>query len=214
MKRMIVSTAVGLVLVLVVPTSVKAQTTTGLFTGVTFTSIPAFGDFGAASHSDTGFLVGVATVFPVAPMAGVQVEAAYVRKRAEQAASGGGVSLTVNEALDYLESGVLARIGPRIGTRPVSGYFSTGVGFSLLLRARGKITATSGGMSASTEEDIKDDTRNGDVNFIIGGGVMIGRVGIEVRYDWGLLDIDKQPASGDPALKTRTFSVIARVHFN
>lgn len=213
MLRMIGAVAGGCVLVLCMPTPVRAQPATGLFGGVTFTTIPAFEDFGAASHSNARFLVGGAAVFPVAPMAGIQVETAYIQKHAEQAASGGGVTVTANENLDYLESAVLARIGPRIGARPYSGYFVTGLGFSLLLRARGKITISGGGMSDSTEEDIKDDTTSGDVNFIIGGGAMIGRLGIEARYDWGFLDIDRNPAPGDPALKTRTFSVIASVHF-
>ncbi|MGB7218001.1 MAG: outer membrane beta-barrel protein [Vicinamibacterales bacterium] len=213
MKRMIAAVAAGCVLVLCVPTSAKAQPTASLFAGAAFTTIPAFEDFGAASHSTAGFLLGVATVFPVAPTAGIQVETAYTRKSAEQAASGGGVTVTANQDLDYLESAVLARIGPRIRSRPQSGYFLTGLGFSLLLRARGKITISGGGTSDSAEEDIKDDTTSGDVNFIIGGGAMIGRLGIEARYDWGFLDIDKNPAAGDPALKTRTFSVIASVHF-
>jgi hypothetical protein len=55
------------------------------------------------------------------------------------------------------------------------------------------------------DDDIKDDVESVEVSGIIGGGIQFGRGIVEVRYDHGFKDMDKQ---SDFSAKTRTFSIL------
>jgi hypothetical protein len=65
--------------------------------------------------------------------------------------------------------------------------------------------------SEGEEEDIKDELASLDVSGIIGAGIQFGVGMMEVRYDHGFTDLDKD---GDTSTaKTRTVSILFGIAF-
>lgn len=213
MRRVVGPLLVVAVMLALDASPVHAQTASVVFGGVSFASITGAEDFGLASHPQPGLVLGVGAVYPVNQTAAVQFDASYVQKYAEQRASGLGGTAAIEERFDYIETILAARLGPRLGTRGTSGYVLLGGGFSTLLRAKAIATVGSGGSSSSAEQDIKPNTKSGDVNVVVGGGVVVGRLGVEARYDLGLFNLDKDAGPNDPSLKTRAFSVVGTIYW-
>ena len=65
-------------------------------------------------------------------------------------------------------------------------------------------------VEAGIEDDLKDEVEKLDFSGIVGAGVQFGRGVIEVRYDVGFRDLDKDPGS---EAKIRTFSILFGVGF-
>jgi hypothetical protein len=62
--------------------------------------------------------------------------------------------------------------------------------------------------------DVKDNIEKFDPSFIIGGGVDINNFLVEVRYDIGLRDLNKNTDFfGDVSYKDRTFSILVGYGF-
>ncbi len=196
----------------------------GVEGGVNFTTISS-GASGVSNNPGSGLFVGAYSLIPVAPRIGIQPELAFTQKHAQQTfcsppgrtnpflrdslqqpvgtCTSGTTTLT--EQLDYLEIPFLLRVR-LTGDRNPGVYVITGPGLSLLVRAKGSATG-------QPEQDTKDDTTGVDVNFVVGGGVVIRMFALESRYDVGLRTVDRHPASGDPAITTGTFTILVLAHF-
>src|SRR5262249_16990341 len=62
----------------------------------------------------------------------------------------------------------------------------------------------------SGEHDIKDNTKGTDFGVVDGVGVMFGQVGIEARYDLGLVNLNND-ATDTTTFKLRAITVLAKV---
>jgi hypothetical protein len=89
-------------------------------------------------------------------------------------------------------------------------YVVFGPGFGFRARAKTTDTKLNGQSIPEGDEDLKDDTESVDVSLIGGAGVVLGRVGLEARYDHGLRNLNKD-SSEDFKVKMRTVTVLLRV---
>jgi hypothetical protein len=146
---------------------------------------------------------------------GIEVDALYMRKGARFAddttIEGVPVELDSNLHIDQLSFPVLLKMKFAPGSSP---FLLAGGEVALVLSAKLDYTLTSGQLSQSDEEDVKDDLQSLDYGLVFGGGyeAALGGIclGVEGRYHLGLqniLDLTDDPES-DEYIKT-SMAVIA-----
>jgi hypothetical protein len=173
--------------------------TGGLVVGANISSAQLTGAdaAGITSGKRAGLFLGAFALLPITDVVAIQPEAAYSQKHftVQDAVS----SFTATEKWDWIEVPILARIRFWRGG-DTSAHVVAGPGFSVLARAQEE--------AAGTTSDIKDDVRRVDVSIIAGAGVSMGNFGVEVRYDGGLRDLNKDNALGDAlTVKSRTIRI-------
>lgn len=208
-KRLVLLTAA----LLSVPSVSLAQTPSfGVKAGLNMANLT--GSRIVESDARTGFTVGVFTSIPVISGVAIQPEVSFSQKGARSAAydydafplDGDappiGVYISEKTAHSYVEVPVLLKLRP-IGrdavTRPV---FFAGPSVSFLL-----------GADEVYGVDYEKYMNTTDFGVIVGGGVEIGRLAIDARYNWGLSTIDKDfdASFGNVTggVKNRAFTVTA-----
>lgn len=115
-----------------------------------------------------------------------------------------GVYLSEKTAHSYLEVPVLVKLTPTggdVGARPV---FFAGPSVSFLL-----------GAEEVHGVDYEEYMNTTDFGVIVGGGVEIGRITLDARYNWGLSTIDRDYDASfgnvTAGVKNRAFTVTAGV---
>ena len=84
-------------------------------------------------------------------------------------------------------------------------------GPSVGIRVRAKATAALEGESGSG--NVGKDLARHDLGVVAGAGVDTGRFIVEVRYTWGLSNINRNPSEDDTTIKTRVLAAMAGVRF-
>ena len=145
----------------------------------------------------TGLAIGGFVEAPVAPQFSIQPEFLYSMRGAKDTSSTPEVSLDVN----LIQIPVLAKykFASKSAVHP---FVYAGPGFGFVTSAKVK--------QDPDEVDIKDQVNTFDTAFILGGGVNIANFLVEVRYDWGLRDLDKDSTNN---AKDRTFAILAGYSF-
>ena len=167
-----------------------------------------------ASDARTGFTVGVFTSIPVLSGVSIQPEVSYARKGARSAsydydafpldgdAPPIGVYLSEKTTHSYLEIPVLMKLSPTGRDALARPVFFAGPSVSFLL-----------GAEEVYGVDYEKYMNTTDFGVILGGGVEIGRLAIDARYNWGLSKIDKDfdASFGNVTggVKNRAFTVTA-----
>ena len=165
-----------------------------------------------ATGLDSGVKAGVAVggfvSLPVAPMVAIQPEVVYTQKHSNFTQSQNGFSALAK--IDFVEVSVLAKFALSATKRF---YVVVGPGFSFTTRA--KQTDQKIGVSTFRDEDLKAEgkVRNNDVSIIAGGGVRVGNLGIEGRYDAGLRNLNTGGNATTLAVKERTATILVRWSF-
>jgi hypothetical protein len=153
----------------------------GVKGGGSFTTVKFEGEPDATS----GRWLPAAGAFFVVPFAwgvSLQPEAVYAMKGARLRGPGAQPSLL----LDYLEIPVLARVSMRAGGRTIFAVGGAAPAFCVRARTRTKF-------GSSTEEiDILDEVRRFDAGLVGGAGIEIGRLVVDGRYTFGLINVDKE----------------------
>lgn len=153
-------------------------------------------DFGGSqivdSDSRAGFTVGAFVSIPVNAAVAIQPELLFSRKGARSAAydydefpqDGDappvGVYLSERTAHDYLELPVLLKVSPSPSGNVVRPIFFAGPSVGFLL-----------GTKEVYDTDYSEYLNSVDFGVIIGGGVELGRLSLDARYNLGLATIDK-----------------------
>jgi hypothetical protein len=152
---------------------------------------------GISAGKRAGLFIGGFAVWPITTLVAIQPEVAYSQKHFTVQDTIGSFSAT--EKWDWIEVPILAHIRCwRSGER--SAYVVAGPGFGVLARAKEE--------AAGTTSDVKDDVKRLDVSIIAGAGVSAGKFGVEVRYDGGVKDLNRDYALGDAlTVKSRTVRV-------
>jgi hypothetical protein len=193
--------ALGLCLLAIPVTSAVAAdgATGGLVVGANISSARLAGTdaTGIDTGNKTGLFVGILALWPITPVVGIQPELAYSQRHFSVRDTLSSFSATEN--WDWIEVPILARVS--FGhSASHSVYVVGGPGFEFLVRAKEE--------AAGTTSDVKDDVKRADVSIIAGVGVSMGKVGVEVRYDGGLRDLNKDNLLGDAlTVKSRTVRV-------
>jgi opacity protein-like surface antigen len=149
------------------------------------------------TDNKTGFVIGGFVDAAVTPQFSVQPEFLYER--------GGGTDNTVSPKVDLnideVNIPVLAKFkfASKSQAHP---FVLAGPAFGFVTRAKVE--------QGSEEQDIKDEVEKFNPSFVIGGGVDISNIQVEVRYGWGLKDLDKDP---DNEAKPQSFSVLVGYSF-
>jgi len=143
----------------------------------------------------TGVVAGLFVVVPINSAVRFQPEFLYSQQGAK--VEDGSDSGTIE--LDYFQVPLLARF--RLGSGSPVGVL---VGPSLGFRTRARIKAN------GETQDIKDDTESTDVGLVAGVSFEGGNSVVDVRYTWGLKDIDKDSTS---SAKNRVFSASVGFRF-
>jgi hypothetical protein len=168
---------------------VGANLSSGRLTGTDATGI--------STGNKAGVFVGVLALVPITSVVAIQPEVAYSQRHFSVSDTVGSFSAT--EKWDWIEVPVLARVSfGHTGRHTV--YVVGGPGFEFLVRAKEE--------AGGTTSDVKDDVTHADVSIVAGAGISMRRVGVEVRYDSGLRDLNKNNGLGDAlTVKSRTIRV-------
>jgi Outer membrane protein beta-barrel domain len=162
--------------------------------------------------SRTGLIIGGFVDVPVNNLFSVTIEGLYNQKGATGTFSAEGITIDSSVKVDYFEIPILAKfpINTMSNVRP----FVYG-GIAPAFRTGGKFRSEVTGAFEDVEEDndLDDDLESMDVSFVFGGGVQFGRIGIEARYNLGLMEINKPNDEEVGSIKTRQFAILASFSF-
>jgi len=155
--------------------------------------------------SKTRGVFGVFVARDFNPKAGLQIDFLYSQKGTKASFTDGVDTFTVEPTVDYIEIPILIR-GNIGGSGSVRARVFGGPSFAFKVSDDTKTTFN------GVEVDDEDAEFKGyDVGFVIGGAVQFGKVFVDVRYNWGLINVVDDD-SGDEA-KTRTFGVMLGFQF-
>ena len=139
--------------------------------------------------------------------AGLQIDFLYSQKGSKfDFTEADGTDVAFEAGIDYIEIPVLIR-----ANIPGSGSVKARVfgGPSFAFKVKDDITATVDGFEVPDAEVA--EFKSTDFGLVIGGAVQFGQVFVDVRYNWGLVNI-LEDAFGDD-LKTRTFGIMVGFQF-
>jgi hypothetical protein len=191
------------------PAAAAAQQVGGGFkAGVTLGDIPNAaqvfeGEAGVDAQQRIGFAAGAFVMVRFKNGFAIQPEFLYTQKGVKFT-EGGSTMLTLKT--DFVDVPVLARY--TFG-KVVRGYVFAGPSFDFKVSAKAKF----GGLLGSEEEDFSDDVKSFEFAAVFGGGVEFGPILLEGRWSEGLNNLDANPESGEPTVKTRTILFLAGLRF-
>lgn len=213
-RRQIVSTvAAALLVAALVPVSASAQgLQAGVKGGINIASISwSNSDPKPAISSRNGGIFG-GYVAKDGKKMGLAVEVLWSQKGAHLDFSTQGNIDTVELNLDYVEIPVLGRYNIPYGKTIIHAYagpvFAFGVKDELVSTSR---TTTQTTPATVTTEDA--GAKSSDIGIAIGAQVDVHKFLVDVRYNWGLKDVVKDPQSGDPKVKNKCFSAMFGFRF-
>jgi hypothetical protein len=191
------------------------QTLSGaVVAGLTGSTFSDFADVGpAAARRQIGLLAGFSLEIRLERFVSLQPEVLYSQKGTRLETTplpGSASSAVVIERFDYIETPILIRVGATAGRD--GPYAVAGPAFAALARAREHIEVPG---FPTQDLNIKDGVTGTDVGVVIGGGVSIGRLDIEGRFDAGLRSLipPDDRRSGDPHPANRSLTALARLRF-
>jgi hypothetical protein len=147
-----------------------------------------------------GFTGGLFVVWPADRRVALQTEARFSQKGAKFERP----SVSGRTTINYLEVPVLARAS---SAEFGGASFHVFPGPSFAIRLSGETESTVEGQEGRVEEDFE----RFDVGVVAGAGVELGRLVVDGRYTWGLLDIDEQV--DQVKIRNRSFAVMAGIRF-
>jgi len=187
--------------------------TIGVEGGINFNSTSLSGSDAAnlETTSKTGGTIGAFVGIPISPMFSIQPEVIYTTKSVKVSGTGSMSGYTANIQAAFVEIPALAKVN-LTKKKSLNYYVVAGPGFAFTTTA--KLTDQNFGGQTLPDEDLKaeDTFHSSDFTFIFGFGLDKGPLGVEVRYDAGLLNMNKATAT-DTDIKFRVFSILGRWSF-
>ena len=199
MRRILLSMGLILAATLAPLSAGHAQLTFGGFAGVNFSNLDVTNlDPGDALNSRTGGMFGGYVGTHLGRLFTVRIEGYWTRKGADFVSSG----TTGSFKIDYIEVPVILRVHiPLVVVKPAL-YAGPAISFKT------KCTAEDSGGPSMSCEDAGTMFKSTDFSGIIGAGVGIGPVTLDVQYDFSfsdILDVDGSPNE----VKNQTWTVRA-----
>ena len=180
--------------------------TYGLKAGVNFADIsfsdvePNEEEFADALGNKTGFVVGGFVEVPLGPQFAFAPEVLYTQK-GSKAEFPGDFTFTLD--LQQVQIPVLFKAN--FGGGPVRPFVVAGPAFGF----NTSVKATEEGPGEEDEDDLDDETKGMEYSLVFGGGVKFGKASVEVRYDFGLNDLnDSEDEVEEGSSKTRTWTIL------
>ena len=202
MRRSITTMAAGCVALgaaAIWPAAVHAQE---IKAGLSSATISFSSESGSQELSNTqrltGFVGGVAVLLPGNSRGGVQIEALFHQKGARNL-----LRRDDRLRLTYVEVPVLLHID--VYRRDPRGVF-------VVAGAAPAFVVQASYEDDGQEEDVKDDIEGIDVGLVVGAGVELRRLNLELRYTWGLRSAF-QDGDLEGTFKNRTLSLTVGFRF-
>jgi hypothetical protein len=213
-RRQIVSIAAAALLVAaLVPASASAQSfQVGAKGGINFASISwNNSDPKPAISSRKGGIIG-GYVAKDGKKMGLAVEVLYSQKGAHLDFSTTGLIQTADLKLDYVEIPVLFRFNIPNDKTVIHIYAGPVFAFSV----KDEIEQTFRTTTQTTPATVTTDdagAKSSDTGIAIGAQFDVHKFLVDVRYNWGLIDVVKDPGPDDPKVKNNCFSLMFGYRF-
>jgi hypothetical protein len=147
------------------------------------------------------------------PYVGILVEALYSQKGTRvtfTSSQAPGFSAKSDVNVDYIEVPLLIR-GNLRGSDNVTVHLYAGPSFAWKVHDSSTSTQTVNGVTTTTSDDV--NIKKFDSGVVGGVALNVHHFLIDGRYNWGLTNINKDTGSGEPEVKTRTFSIMFGYEF-
>ena len=210
-SRLSVLSVFALCAILLSATPASAQATTfGVQGGINIANVSfddgTDEDFSPNFKSKTRGVFGGFVARDFNAKAGLQIDFLYSQKGTKASFTDGADSFETDITADYIEIPVLIRAN--IPGSSVKARVFGGPAFAF------KVTDDSvskfNGVEVPDDESTEFNTT--DVGIVIGGAVQFGKVFVDVRYNWGLMNVIKDP-DGNESAKNRVFGIMVGYQF-
>jgi hypothetical protein len=213
MRRIFVPSLVITVLgaALLVPVRASGQNlTAGVKAGVNFANVDiTASDVTVTPEQRVGFIGGVFVGLDINDKGGLIVEALFSQRGTRAKFTEDGVTVTDSFDVDYIEFPVLGRVTLK-ASDAVRVHLFAGPSFAFKVNDSEKVELNGVDVTAMFP---RTELKSFDTGLTFGGTLDIRRVLIDVRYTYGLTNIDDTPGDDDIEVKNRTFSVMAGFRF-
>jgi len=167
-----------------------------------------------------GLLAGVFLEIPLSGGFSFEPQALYSQKGADVDGTGSNASLDGSIRINYIEVPVLLKAKFPMASTQVTPFLFAGPSFAFKVgcTARGEIVTATG------SEDCEEvgngtllDIKSTDIGLTGGGGIQFNAGGyplrLDVRYTWGLTNINDAPDSDNREIKNRAFGATIGLGF-
>ena len=156
-------------------------------------------NFGLESRSQTGLMAGAFIRRQIRDGFGLQIEGLITQKgaRLEDNFFDEDFDITLN----YLEIPVLGRVSMPFGTGGRAFHVYAGPAFALKISDRQELDGD------ELDDDVDQDLKGADVGLAVGAGVDVNMWVLDVRYTFGLVNINDDPEADDFPVRNRTFTI-------
>ncbi|MBN1938148.1 MAG: outer membrane beta-barrel protein, partial [Candidatus Aminicenantes bacterium] len=146
---------------------------------------------------------------------GLEIDLMYLPKGIRYKGSDSGVDFDIKFMFTQISVPVLLKFNlPVQGINP---YILGGGEIAYVAQAKYTWNVTDGSSSDSGEQDVKEDVNQIDYGLVFGGGIGLPLGGmnliVEARYHMGMANLGKDPAPGDPTVKSNMFLILAGFKF-
>jgi hypothetical protein len=187
------------------PAFAQDSVAVGVKGGATFTTLRFENEEEASTRtSDTrpGFIGGLFVVWPADRRLALQTEVLLSQKGGKFQ----GANFSGRTTINYVDTPVLLRVSSaRSGGTPVHVFAGPSFGFRVSGETRSTVEGREG------VDEIDNDFKRFDLGLTVGAGVEFGRLVVDGRYTWGLVDIDKQ--IDESTIRNRGFAFMTGIRF-
>jgi hypothetical protein len=171
----------------------------GIQGGVNFASLSGDGSDLLSSH--TGFQAGAQIDIPFTPYFSLMTELRYVQRGASVNLNIGGVSITGNETIHYIEIPILAKLNFQNGS-DFTPFIFFGPNFAFRTGVGGSVVVQDGNGNVSSSSASDGDVKAFDFGLDFGAGPQYQvsqttRIFIDFEYDLGLTNINPDSSSSN-----------------
>jgi opacity protein-like surface antigen len=200
MKLRVLALMAALVVFTAAPSFAQVNFSAGVKGGVNFAKLSFDPEQDDCCDTRTGFIGGLFVVAPINETIAIQPEFLYSMQGAKFEDDGFEGEIKA----DYFQVPILVRadFATGGGVRPFV-LFGPTIGFNVKAKQE----------FGDDEDDIKDDVKNVDVGFAIGGGLQFGAASVEARYTHGLTNASDDSEDEDFKAHHRVFSVLVGFRF-
>jgi hypothetical protein len=153
------------------------------------------------TDSVNGLIIGGFVGRDVNSRAGMLVDFLYTRTGTDVNFSGTSRHVKV----DYIQIPVLGRANLTASNTSIVHVFG---GPTFAFKTSQSETLTVDGVDLPVAEEDEASLKGNDVGITIGAGFTINRFLVDVRYTWGLVNLNDDSGAGEPEVKSRQFAVM------
>jgi len=158
------------------------------------------------TDSLNGLIIGGFVGKDFTPKAGMLLEFLYARAGTKVTQSdGAGNTGTEQVKVDYFQVPVLGRANFKASDKAVVHVFG-GPTFAFKVSDSAKLELN--GVEVPLEAGDEPDLKSNDVGLTIGAGFTMNRITVDMRYTWGLMNINNATGTDEPEVKTKQFAVM------